>query len=337
ILRISSTTIFIFLFLFLFESIVISSLGYARDTNHSIPSTTTTTSSKKQEEKLARSINLFLEDEVSIFKDNSSVDIPILVEKEFRFPFLPASDPLIENVTRYVGYLSIPHTTDARMFYYFFRSRNSKDDPIVIWLIGGPGGNSVISIFTGNGPFRIEKDNSNNLYLKWHDYGWDMISNIIYVDQPIGTGLSYTSNNNNIRHDQIGISNDLYNFLREFFKLYPDFVKNDFFITGQSYAGHYAPALASRIQEGNRRNEGIHINLKGFAVGNGLTDFKIQYPSIPDYIWSENLFTLEQYKQIKQLNPQCESDIETCRAYCLWHSITSFFNVYYLYMLCYIC
>ncbi|XP_038711825.1 serine carboxypeptidase-like [Tripterygium wilfordii] len=267
---------------------------------------------KNQEEKLTRSTNLFPEDDVGIFKDNSLVDIQSLIEKEFKFPFLPASDPLIESLARHVSYLSLPHTTDSRMFYYFFHSRKSKDDPVVIWLTGGPGGNSAISIFNGNGPFRIEKDGSNNLYLKWNDYGWDMVSNIIYVDQPIGTGLSYTSNNNDIRHNQTSISNDLYDFLQEFFKLYPNFINNDFFITGQSYAGHYAPALASRILEGNRQKERIHINLKGFAVGNGLTDFKIQHPSIPDYAWSERIITLEQYNQIKQLNPRCTGNDTAC-------------------------
>ncbi|XP_038702432.1 serine carboxypeptidase-like 49 [Tripterygium wilfordii] len=162
----ASTVFFISLSLFLF---VISSLGYARYTKHSIPSTTTIISFKQQEEKLTRSTSLFPEDDVGPYEDNSSV------EKEFKFPFLPASDPLIEKLARHVGYIRLPHTIDARMFYYFFQSRNKKDDPVVLWLTGGPGGNSVISIFNGNGPFHIEKDPSNDLYLKWNDYGWDKV------------------------------------------------------------------------------------------------------------------------------------------------------------------
>ncbi|XP_038707253.1 serine carboxypeptidase-like [Tripterygium wilfordii] len=301
----ASTTLFISLILF--EFMVISSLGYARYIHHSIPSATKVISSKKEEEKLTRSTNLLPEDDIDIFKNNS------LVEKEFKFPVLPAIYASIDDLTRHVGYIKLRHTTDARMFYYFFESRNSKEDPVVIWLTGGPGGNSAISIFNGNGPFRIEEYNLSSLHLKWNIYGWDMVSNIIYVDQPIGTGLSYPFNDNDIRQDQNGISNDLYDFLQEFFKKYPDFVNNDFFITGQSYAGHYAPALASRIQRGNRENEGIHINLKGFAVGNGLIDLKIQYPSLPYYAWSEGKITYDQYMQLNELNQQCESDTETCR------------------------
>lgn len=39
-------------------------------------------------------------------------------------------------------------------------------------------------------------------------------------------------------------------------------MKNDFYITGESYAGHYIPAFAARVHKGNKAKEGLHINLK---------------------------------------------------------------------------
>lgn len=47
-----------------------------------------------------------------------------------------------------------------------------------------------------------------------------------------------------------------------FFTEHPELVDNDFYITGESYAGHYIPAVASRVHKGNKNKEGIHINLK---------------------------------------------------------------------------
>jgi len=57
------------------------------------------------------------------------------------------------------------------MFYFFFESRNSKDDPVVIWLTGGPGCGSELALLYENGPFHI----TNNLSLTWNDYGWDQV------------------------------------------------------------------------------------------------------------------------------------------------------------------
>ena len=40
------------------------------------------------------------------------------------------------------------------------------------------------------------------------------VSNLLYVDQPIGTGFSYSSDPRDIRHNEESISNDLYDFLQ---------------------------------------------------------------------------------------------------------------------------
>lgn len=59
------------------------------------------------------------------------------------------------------------------MFYFFFESRNHKeDDPVVIWLTGGPGCSSELALFYENGPFKIKDD----LSLTWNHYGWDKVT-----------------------------------------------------------------------------------------------------------------------------------------------------------------
>ncbi|KAL0802665.1 hypothetical protein Bca101_057841 [Brassica carinata] len=64
-------------------------------------------------------------------------------------------------------------------------------------------------MFYENGPFKINK----NMSLAWNEYGWDQVSNLMYVDQPVGTGFSYTTDKSDIRHDEKGVSDDLYDFL----------------------------------------------------------------------------------------------------------------------------
>ncbi|MBA0692448.1 hypothetical protein Goari_010006, partial [Gossypium aridum] len=194
------------------------------------------------------------------------------------------------------------------MFYFFFESRNSKKDPVVIWLTGGPGCSSELALFYENGPFTI----ADNMSLVWNEYGWDKASNLLYVDQPIGTGFSYSSDQRDIRHNEDEVSNDLYDFLQAFFAEHPEFAKNDFFITGESYAGHYIPAFAARVHRGNKAKEGIHINLKGFAIGNGLTDPAIQYKAYTDYALDMGVIKKSDHDRINKLVPVCEMAIKLC-------------------------
>ncbi|KAF7132243.1 hypothetical protein RHSIM_Rhsim09G0147200 [Rhododendron simsii] len=139
-----------------------------------------------------------------------------------------------------------------------------------------------------------------------------LASNLLYVDQPIGTGFSYSSDKRDIRHNEDGVSNDLYDFLQAFFKEHPEYVENDFYITGESYAGHYIPAFAARVHRGNKAKQGIHINLKGFAIGNGLTDPLIQYRAYTDYALDMGIIKKSEYNRINKVLPVCETAIKLC-------------------------
>ncbi|KAK9126607.1 hypothetical protein Scep_015453 [Stephania cephalantha] len=231
-----------------------------------------------------------------------------IVEKRFTFYSLGDSGASVEDLGHHAGYYRIKHSYAARMFYLFFESRNSKKDPVVIWLTGGPGCSSELALFYENGPFTI----ADNMSLVWNDYGWDKASNLLYVDQPTGTGFSYSSDKRDLRQNETGVSNDLYDFLQAFFKEHPQYVNNDFYITGESYAGHYIPAFASRVNNGNKAKEGIHINLKGFAIGNGLTNPRIQYEAYADYALQTKIIDESDHKSISAMFPACNKTIDLC-------------------------
>ncbi|XP_063949828.1 serine carboxypeptidase-like isoform X2 [Daucus carota subsp. sativus] len=261
-------------------------------------------------DKLIRDLNLSPKHEVNIVPPGTSdtTQNSRLVEKKINLPVLGDSGATVKDLGQHAGFFRLPHSKDARLFYYFFESRNSKDDPVVIWLTGGPGCSSAIALFYENGPFHITK----NMSLSWNSFGWDKVSNIIYVDQPVGTGFSYSSAASDIRSNEKGVSDDLYDFLQEFFKAHPNYTNNEFFITGESYAGHYIPAFASRVHQGNKDKEGIPINLKGFAIGNGLTDPAIQYKAYTDFSLDNKIISKSDHDSINKLVPECEKDIKLC-------------------------
>ncbi|GAB2276808.1 hypothetical protein Dimus_011522 [Dionaea muscipula] len=268
-------------------------------------------------ERLIRALNLFPRQPANIVhgssydhqNNNNNIGPSRLVEKRFKFP--NANYSSLDDLSHHAGYYSLNHTYGARMFYFFFESRNNNTQaPVVVWLTGGPGCSSSVALFAENGPFKIDAD----LTLVPNNYGWDQVSNIIFVDQPVGTGFSYSNDSRDICHDEKGVSNDLYDFIQAFFAAHPEYVKNDFYITGESYAGHYVPAFASRVHQGNQAagSGNIKINLKGIAIGNGLTDPGIQYPAYPDFALANKLIDKQSYDQIKQMVPSCQSAIQSC-------------------------
>nr|XP_010920652.1 serine carboxypeptidase-like [Elaeis guineensis] len=235
---------------------------------------------------------------------------PRLVEKRLNLEILgeSGSEIPIEQLGHHAGYYRLEHTHAAKMFYFFFESRGKSSDPVVIWLTGGPGCSSELALFYENGPFKI----ADNMSLIWNDYGWDKVSNLIFVDQPTGTGFSYSTDLRDLRYSEKGVSNDLYDFLQAFFREHPKYLKNEFYITGESYAGHYIPAAAARVYRGNKEKQGLQLNLKGFAIGNGLTDPEIQYGAYADYALDMGIIGESAYKSISKIYPLCELGVKLC-------------------------
>jgi len=172
---------------------------------------------------------------------------------------------------QYAGYLTIDNSSNSNIFYWFFESQKSPaEDPVVVWLQGGPGSSSMLGLFVENGPYHIAP----NLTLYDNPYSWNKIANVLYIDQPVGTGFSFT--NNGYVKDQTAVANDMYAALVLFFQRYPQYQYLPFYLFGESYAGKYIPAIASKIDSENSKGGPIQINLKGLGIGDGWTDPYIQ-------------------------------------------------------------
>ena len=213
-------------------------------------------------------------------------------------------------------------------FYWFFEKRStsllpssSKTDdiepvPLLIWLNGGPGCSSLLGLLTENGPCLV---NSAGDGTTPNPYSWNEAAHVLYLDQPARVGYSYGSVNDS---NEIMIAEDAYYFIQAFFKSeegqkYKD---SPLYLTGESYAGHYIPAIAHRILEGNenhQQNNLLSINLSGIAIGNPWIDPEEQfqwYAAMANNN-SHNLkiFTDEEIKRIEELTPQCLAGIQVCK------------------------
>lgn len=107
--------------------------------------------------------------------------------------------------------------------------------------LGGPGASSLFGLFTENGPFEVTKSGK----VKARKYSWNVNHNVIYIDNPVGTGFSFTDKDEGYAKNQIDVGENLYSALVQFFTLFPDLQPNDFYATGESYAGKYVSSPES--------------------------------------------------------------------------------------------
>lgn len=90
---------------------------------------------------------------------------------------------------------------------------------------------------------------------------------------------------------------DVYAYLQLFLTQFPKYAKLDFHIAGESYAGHYIPAIARVISEENSSlgpsdTTTVRVNMKSLMIGNGLTDPLNQYDSYPEMACESNCIFL---------------------------------------------
>ncbi|KAJ1424394.1 Alpha/Beta hydrolase protein [Ochromonadaceae sp. CCMP2298] len=226
----------------------------------------------------------------------------------------PVQEQLCDKTVKSLsGYFSVGEEQfDKNYFYWMFESRSSPStDPLVMWLTGGPGCSSQLALLSENGPCKVTEDGLGTVN---NPYSWNNNANIFWIDQPADVGYSYgTPNDNN--EEEVG--NDMFDFLQNFFTAHPEYVDRPLFVFGESYGGHYAPAIAARIFQGNLDNEGIHINLAGVGVGNGLTDPVVQYQYYPEMAMnnSYDIKTVSEdaYDKMVSHVPACVKMAQACQ------------------------
>lgn len=124
----------------------------------------------------------------------------------------------------------------------------------------------MAGLFAENGPSSVQSDGS----LKRNPYSWNNNASVVYLDQPVNVGFSYSNTQTTTTK---AAAKDVYAFLSLFFKTYPQYAKQGFHVSGESYGGHYVPAVTAEIL----RQEPNDVKLLSSLVGNGLVDPLTQY------------------------------------------------------------
>ena len=124
-------------------------------------------------------------------------------------------------------------------------------------------------------------------------HSWNKNASVLFIDNPSGVGFNRGYQGEKITDADSGERE--MNFLLKWYEEYPQYLANELWITGESYAGVYVPWLAyNLLVNGHTTKDNGKINLKGVAIGNGVTDWRVDGdPAWIEMAWYHGLIPLK--------------------------------------------
>ncbi|KAH0694271.1 hypothetical protein KY285_021368 [Solanum tuberosum] len=222
------------------------------------------------------------------------------------------------------GYVGVGDSEDVQLFYYFIESESDPDsDPLMLWITGGPGCSALSGLIYEIGPITFEAVEYNGSLptMILNPYSWTKVASIIFIDLPVGTGFSYATTPAALQSSDLQATDHAYQFLRKWFVDHPEFLKNPFYVGGDSYSGRTVPFLTQIIAIKNEMEVEPFIHLKGYLLGNpstfeGEANYKIPFTHGMALISDELYESLKthckgEYLNINPSNTLCFQDVQT--------------------------
>ncbi|MBN3314254.1 TRI25 ligase, partial [Atractosteus spatula] len=181
------------------------------------------------------------------------------------------------------GYVDV--RDGAHMFWWLYYSNNPSKNftqlPLVMWLQGGPGGSGCgFGNFEEIGP--LDRD------LRARNTTWVQAASVLFVDNPVGTGYSYTDSEGALAGDVATVASDMMVLLTAFFKAQPEFQSVPFYIFSESYGGKMASAISLSLHEAVQKGL-IKCRFAGVALGDSWISPLDSVLSWGPYLYSTSL------------------------------------------------
>ena len=188
---------------------------------------------------------------------------------------------------QFSGYLNLEGTEKYIHYWLVESAEDPINSPLVFWTNGGPGCSGLIGFMTEQGPFRPDADGN----LVANPYAWNKIANMVFLEQPVGVGFSYSNNDDDYKIGDDQAAQDNLATILAFLQKFPHFNQSALYITSESYGGHYMPTWADAIIQYNDAQEYSQekLNFKGFAVGNPYTDYYSGVGAQMETYWGKQL------------------------------------------------
>lgn len=157
----------------------------------------------------------------------------------------------------YIEFTSRTKSKQENKYFYTLTTKKipGKKDTLIIWTNGGPGTSSLSGFFEGSGPYKFKSEEEETLIL--NEYNLSNLADLLTVDQPVGTGMSFQGINDEekgvifnkeIQNSYEDVSQDLSDFVLKFLKL-SEKVYNQIIFVGESMSGHFIPEAAVNLKK----------------------------------------------------------------------------------------
>ncbi|VUC28076.1 unnamed protein product, partial [Clonostachys rosea] len=198
----------------------------------------------------------------------------------------------------YAGLLPISRQVNSSLFFWYFPSKNPQAaKEITIWLDGGPGCSSLHGMIQENGPFLWQPGTYRPIR---NPYAWTNLTNMLYVDQPAGTGFSGPATVKNI----FDVASDFKSWFKGFIDTF-ELHGYKVYLTGESYAGHMIPYIASEMLD---EKDSEYFNVKGVQINDPIiNDYAVlqEAPAVAALNHFQNVFAINE-TLLSQLNAKAE-------------------------------
>lgn len=196
----------------------------------------------------------------------------------------------------YAGTIDIEAKAASESMFFWLQESFYKTDAkgkTIIWFNGGPGCSSLDGALLELGMLRFNGPNNVT-----YNYGnWAEYMNILFIDQPLGTGFSKVGNDEDYAHDLEQAADYVNKFLSNWLEIFPSHAHDDFYVGGESYAGQYIPYIYKKLTA---------VEPKGILLINPWLDSAHQYLSYVPFVKNHNILTdPQEFAALESMEDSC--------------------------------
>ncbi|GMT12317.1 hypothetical protein PFISCL1PPCAC_3614 [Pristionchus fissidentatus] len=200
------------------------------------------------------------------------------------------------------GYTTV--RSGAHSFWWLYAAdKVDENRPLFLWLQGGPGSSSAgYGNFQELGPKTMDGEDNEATWLQKGD--------LVFVDNPVGTGFSYVESNDKYTTNVAQIGNDLVAWAVDFFSIHSEYRNRPFFIVCESYGGKMTAEFAAQLNIAISSGVIPLKKFKGVGLGDSWISAMDYVNTWGEYLYAQSYLDEQQLDRVNSKASQCQQLVD---------------------------